>query len=122
MSHFQFAQSGEAHFAGGNKSQIHLIRPYFLLSCQKYTPQISSISEALGERCICVTSNSIQLSPANLLKSFLHSSTCFVTQCPSTKKKKKKDSNKTNREVDIDLSVLQRKVIKRVITVPVVQF
>lgn len=36
MSHFQFAQSEEALFAGGNKSQFHLFRSYFLLSCQKY--------------------------------------------------------------------------------------
>jgi len=38
------------------------------------------------------------------------------------KKEGRKDSNKTNGEVDIDLSWLQRIVIKSVITAPVMQF
>lgn len=57
MSHFQFAQSEKAHSAGGNKSQIHLIRSYFLLSCQKYIHCKSLIESNTGGKSIHVNYN-----------------------------------------------------------------
>lgn len=128
MSHFQCAQSGKAVFAGANKSQIRLLRSEFFLSCQKYIHHKSPLyfRNTEGESH---TWNLEQISPAKPLRSFLSSSTCTVMQCPPAKKKKtnkkqknKKDSSKTNRKVAVYLGWLGRKIIKRLIIVPLLQF